>query len=92
MEKSKLAGLSFIVLGSGGSEFSRFGRGGGLSFLGLGFPNLVHAGGGVWERGVSEFPGSEVRSGTLLYKPCATPKGRCFAPFWSENGYECIYH
>lgn len=78
MEKSKLAGLSFLVLGSGGSEFSRFGRGGGLSFLGLGFPNMVHAGIGVWERGVSEFPGSEVRSGTLLYKPCdkpcATPK------------------
>ena len=63
-----MAGLSFLVLGSGGSEFSRFGMGDGLSFLGLGSPNLVHAGGGVWERGVSEFPGSEVRSGTPLYK------------------------
>ena len=53
-------------IGIGRSEFSSFGSGGGLSFLGLGFPNLVHAGGGVWERGVSEFAGSEVRSGTLL--------------------------
>ena len=89
-----MAGLSFLVLGSwggGGLNFPDLGEGV-VSFLGLGFPNLVHAGEGVWERGVSEFPGSEVRSGTLLYKPCATPKGRCFAPFWSENGYECIYH
>lgn len=55
----------------------------------------MHAGGGVWERGVSEFPGSEVRSGTPLYKPIShilgmchpRPKGRFFAPFWSENEY-----
>ena len=64
-----MAGLSFLVLGrwGGGLNFPDLG-GGGLSFLGLGFPNLVHAGGGFWERGVSEFPGSEVRSGTPLYK------------------------
>lgn len=64
-----MAGLSFLVLGrwGGGLNFPDLG-GGGLSFLGLGFPNLVHAGEGVWERGVSEFPGSEVRSGTPLYK------------------------
>ena len=51
-------GLNFPDLGGGWSEFS-----------GPGFSNnLVHAGEGVWERGVSEFPGSEVRSGTPLYK------------------------
>ena len=51
MEKSNLVGLSFLVLRSWGSEFSksessRFGSGGGLSFLGPGLPNLVLGEGG----------------------------------------------
>ena len=37
----------------------------------------MHVGGGVWERGVSEFPGSEVRSGTPLYKPISHILGMC---------------
>lgn len=100
-----MAGLSFLVLGSWGSEFSRFGRWGGLSFLGLGFPNLVHAWGRVWERGGSEFPGSEVRSGTPLYEPYTryVPPQRAgfLHHFGLKTGlvlegimrvYECIYH
>lgn len=100
-----MAGLSFLVLGSWGSEFSRFGRWGGLSFLGLGFPNLVHAGGRVWERGGSEFPGSEVRSGTPLYEPYTRYVPAQRAGFLHHFGlktglvlegimrvYECIYH
>ena len=55
-------------MGGGGLNFPDLGGGWSESGFGLGFPNLVHAGEGVWERGVSEFPGSEVRSGTPLYK------------------------
>ena len=46
----------------GGLSFPDLEGGRGLSFLALGFPNLVHVGGGG-----SEFP--EVRSGNPLYKP-----------------------
>lgn len=52
MEKSKLAGLSFLVLGSGGSEFSRFGIGG-AEFSGPGFFKFgAYGGRGLGEGGV----------------------------------------
>ena len=65
----------------------------------------MHAGEGVWERGVSEFPGSEVRSGNPLYKlytRYVPPQRAGFLHhfglktgmvFWGiMRVYECIYH
>lgn len=60
--------MTFLAgAGGGGSEFSR--SGGGLSFLGLSFPDLL-GGGGVFGSEFSRFGSSSFQIWEFLKHPC----------------------